>query len=85
MKIFLLSIDRDMVSAWEKYFGNIEGVEIVCDDFCEFMTNNEVQCVVSPANSFGLMDGGYDAAITEWFGNELQSKVQAYITDNYFG
>ena len=85
MNIYLLSINPDMVSAWRKYFGNIENVEIICDDFCEFMKYNKVNCVVSPANSFGLMDGGYDAAIIEWFGAELQNKVQEHIIDNYFG
>ena len=85
MKIYLLSIDREMVSAWEKYFEGYKNVEAVCDDFCRFMENNDVDCVVSPANSFGLMDGGYDEAITEWFGDELQNSVQAYIMQNYFG
>jgi len=31
------------------------------------------------------MDGGYDAAITRWFGRELMEKVQEYIIENYYG
>ena len=85
MDIYLLSNNTDMFFSWNEYFDDIRNVKVVCDDFCRFMNNNEVDCVVSPANSFGLMDGGYDAAITEWFGDKLQQNVQKYIIDNYFG
>ncbi|MBO4251857.1 MAG: macro domain-containing protein [Clostridia bacterium] len=49
------------------------------------MITHNVECVVSPANAFGLMDGGYDAAITEYFGDQLQQRVQKYIIDHYYG
>ncbi|MBQ7712992.1 MAG: macro domain-containing protein [Clostridia bacterium] len=49
------------------------------------MRTHEVECVVSPANAFGLMDGGYDAAITAWFGEQLPKRVQRYILENYYG
>jgi len=49
--------------------------------FCEFPEVSVVQgrfeslpefdCVVSAANSFGLMDGGVDLAITNFFGVDL--------------
>ena len=84
MKITLLSIDEKMTEAWKKYF-SVDNVEIVCEEFGKFMGNNHVDCVVSPANSFGLMDGGYDAAITDWFGEKLQVDVQEYIAENYLG
>jgi O-acetyl-ADP-ribose deacetylase (regulator of RNase III) len=31
------------------------------------------------------MDGGYDAAITKWFGNQLQQRVQKYIIEKLHG
>ncbi|EAP4124944.1 phage tail protein, partial [Salmonella enterica] len=37
------------------------------------------------ANSFGLMDGGVDAAITTYFGTQLQRRVQKYIIQEYLG
>ena len=49
------------------------------------MDTTEVECVVSPANSYGLMDGGYDLAISDWFGWEIAEKVQAYILEHYKG
>jgi len=45
----------------------------------------EFDCMVSAANSFGLMDGGVDAAITKFFGSQLQKRVQAHILDRYDG
>ena len=49
------------------------------------MKSTKVQCVVSPANSFGIMDGGYDLALTKWYGEQLQERVQKYIMKNYYG
>src|ERR1051326_667927 len=45
----------------------------------------EFDCLVSPANSFGLMDGGMDATITAFFGEALQERVQQRILDEYLG
>ena len=85
LKIYLLDRNPEMTKCWEEYFGDMPNLEIVCSDFAEFMSHNKVQCVVSPANSYGLMDGGYDLAITNWFGDKLQKKVQQYIINNLYG
>ena len=84
MKIYLLEHNRAYADALSQVFAQ-ENVEVVCDDFVHFMRTHEVECIVSPANAFGLMDGGYDAAITEWFGEQLQERVQAYILSHYYG
>ena len=44
----------------------------------------EYDCFVSAANSFGMMDGGVDAAITRYFGTELMARVQARIREGTF-
>lgn len=85
MKIYLLDRNRNMVCAWEKYFSDLANVEIVHDEFGRFMENYDVECIVSPANSYGLMDGGFDYAITKYAGRKLQENVQKYIIENYFG
>jgi O-acetyl-ADP-ribose deacetylase (regulator of RNase III) len=74
-----------MVHWWNEFFKNTSDVEVVCDDFARFMNSHEVECVVSPANSYGLMDGGYDFAITDYFGEELPKKVQKYLLENLCG
>ncbi len=85
MKIYLLDINAEMCEAWRKRFFGFSNIEIVCDDFGEFMkTHKEVDCVVSPANAYGFMDGGYDGAITRYFGDGLQKSVQKYITKKLY-
>lgn len=83
--IYLLERDLRKCRFLELYFASETNVKIVCDDFQHFMKTHHVQCVVSPANAFGLMDGGYDLAITEWFGDQLQKRVQQYIIDHFYG
>src|SRR5262245_41803895 len=41
--------------------------------------------MVSPANSFGMMDGGIDAAIIRFFGNDLMNRVHEHILNEFFG
>lgn len=57
------------VHIFDGYFQNLKGVD----------------CLVTPGNSFGLMDGGMDAEVTHYFGEQLQDKVQDYILENYYG
>ena len=85
MKIYLLDNNEKVTKIWNLYFRDIQDVIVVCDDFKHFMDSTNVECVVSPANSYGLMDGGYDRAISEWFGWDLMEKVQKYIIENYWG
>ena len=68
-------------------FDDVAPVEFVQSDFASFMKNHEghIYAVVSPANAYGLMDGGYDAALTEYFGNNLQLAVQKEIIKRFYG
>lgn len=85
MKITLLDINKNMTDAWSKYFEK-EDVSIINSSFEDFMNNNyDVDAVVSPANSFGLMDGGYDKAITDYFGSKLMKEVQKEILIRWHG
>lgn len=45
----------------------------------------KAEAVVSPANSFGFMDGGIDALYLQRFGPELQVRLQRMIADQYGG
>ena len=85
MKIFLLDKNSEMCKAWEKSFSE-DDVTISCTEFASFMKEKiDIDCIVSPANSFGIMDGGYDAAITDYFGDDLMKKVQKKIKELYKG
>jgi len=84
MKIYIIEQDYDKFKYLKLYF-NDENVILVNESLEKFMKSTEVQCVVSPANSFGIMDGGYDLALTKWYGEQLQERVQKYIMKNYYG
>ena len=84
MEIILLDNKKEMCQAWRKYFSEFKDVKIICE-FLEFASLDDVDCYVSPANSYGLMDGGYDKALTMLFGVNLQRRVQDYIISNLYG
>lgn len=85
MQIYLLDINKGMTDAWHKYFDS-SNVVIVNEDFKTFMDSHTyIEAIVSPANSFGLMDGGYDKAITDYFGKQLMKDVQDTIMRDWCG
>lgn len=71
-----------MCAAWQKHFNDLPGVEIITGYFENL---SEFDCMVSAANSFGLMDGGVDAAITRFFGYVLMDRVQQRILAEFLG
>ena len=64
-----------MVSAWNDFFGEEENVKILNGD----LTEVDCDAIVSPANSFGFMDGGVDYAISVRLGWDLQFSLQEKI------
>lgn len=84
MKIYIIEQDFDKFKYLQLYFKD-KDVILINESFEKFIKSTKVQCVVSPANSFGLMDGGYDLALSKWYGNQLQERVQKYILENYYG
>lgn len=89
MKVILLDRSMTMVAYWKQAFSDksTQEVECVCDEFSSFMDQRgeEVDCVVASGNGYALMDGGFDGALTQYFGENLQRDVQAHIRDYYHG
>lgn len=87
MEIYLIERDYRKFKYLKPYFKAERNVYLINNTFEDFMKENidRIQCVVSPANSFGLMDGSYDLALTEWYGNQLQERVQEHIIKNFYG
>lgn len=75
MKYILINPSEEMVKAWQKYFNNEPNVEIRQGD----LTKVECDAIVSPANSFGFMDGGVDYAISDRFGWDIEVRLQQKI------
>jgi O-acetyl-ADP-ribose deacetylase (regulator of RNase III) len=68
MKIILTDLAPKLLDAWTEFFGNEENVSVVESD----ITKIKCDAIVSPANSFGFMDGGLDYALSERFGWDLE-------------
>lgn len=77
MIIQLIDRNQGMCDAWLKYFAGLASVTIHQGDFFDLPTD----CVVSPANSFGFMDGGLDRAITNKLGIGVQQELQRKIKE----
>jgi O-acetyl-ADP-ribose deacetylase (regulator of RNase III) len=82
MTLILVDPNIALCTAFRAYFVDLPGVSVVQGRFEDLP---EFDCMVSPANSFGLMDGGVDAAIIRFFGADLMSKVQRYIIAEFLG
>lgn len=85
MKIYIIEQNKDKFKYLVPYFDDLDDVILINTDFISFMKEYDIECIVSPANSYGIMDGGYDQAIINYFGKNLQTKVQNYIIENYYG
>jgi O-acetyl-ADP-ribose deacetylase (regulator of RNase III) len=79
--LVLVDLESDLCDEFRKAFVNVEGVTVVNGRFEDV----EFDCIVSAANSFGLMDGGVDGAITDYFGQQLMDRVQETIIEEYHG
>lgn len=77
MKILLAGLAGKLIDAWTDFFGQEENVSIIESD----ITKLQCDAMVSPANSFGFMDGGLDYALSERFGWDLEKKLQKQIKE----
>lgn len=80
-KLILSAISEDLFLAFKKHFEKFPQVEVVFRPF----EQTQFDCVVSAANSFGLMDGGVDQCITDYFGNQMMKRVQNQIITDFYG
>ena len=80
--LILVDPNPHLCTAWRETFSELPHVEVVMGRFEDVA---DFDCMVSPANSFGLMDGGVDAAITRFFGDQLMRDVQEHIINAYLG
>jgi O-acetyl-ADP-ribose deacetylase (regulator of RNase III) len=82
MRLFLRDRNQQLCDAWHSVFANDAAVEISCGEIFE---GPSADAVVSPANSFGFMDGGIDLAYAEHFGWELETRLKAKLKSEHYG
>src|SRR5262245_18076958 len=80
-QVILVDRSSELVAAWNEVFDGFDGVSARQGDYFSF----DADCMLSPANSFGIMDGGLDLAIRDRLGFAVESAVQAEILKTYHG
>lgn len=94
ISIHLRDIGAPLVEAWRDAFADVESVTVSCGDIFAngpapfdrgAAMDVKADAIVSPANSFGFMDGGIDAVYTRQFGDGLQERLQTVIRDEHGG
>jgi O-acetyl-ADP-ribose deacetylase (regulator of RNase III) len=79
--IVLTALDQALAEAWQHYCGRYAFVSVERRSILEV----DADALVSPANSFGFMDGGIDLVYSEFFGWEIQGAVQEMIRTEHHG
>jgi O-acetyl-ADP-ribose deacetylase (regulator of RNase III) len=80
-RIDLIARDRALHDAWTQVFEPVEDVAVHLGDYFA----KEADAMLSPANSFGIMDGGLDLAIRDQLGFEVQVRAQRAILEEHHG
>ena len=81
MKILLTDVNEKMVRAWEVEFADVEQVTTRHGSIFD----KPADAIISPANSFGFMDGGIDLALSMKLGWHVQKRLQKHISEIYHG
>jgi O-acetyl-ADP-ribose deacetylase (regulator of RNase III) len=81
MQIYLRDLYPELVTAWTRVFHGVPNVQASEGDIFGL----KADAIVSPANSFGFMDGGIDRAYSLRFGWHVQERLQALLRDEYGG
>lgn len=80
-KFILADRHPALVEAWQEEFKNYTNFEFYAGD----VFDKRADVIVSPANSFGFMDGGIDLAYSKKMGWHVQKKVQEKIKEDFNG
>ena len=81
VRFVLVDLDFELVEYWKKHFKGCDNV-IACQGS---ILKENVSAIVSPANSFGYMDGGLDLALSQHFGWQVEKNVRKVLIERYDG
>lgn len=79
--IYLIDQSPNLVGAWREAFSDCPAIQVLAGDYFQ----QTADAIVSPANSFGIMDGGLDLAIRNQLGYAVQSRLQELIVLKHHG
>ncbi len=81
MRIILSAVEPELVEVWPRFCGEMEFVTVHHGSILELSCD----AVVSPANSYGFMDGGIDMLYSQFFGWQVQERLQRLIREKHYG
>lgn len=81
MKVYLVDIEEKLTQAWSKAFECVENVEVKHQSIFDC----HADALISPANSFGFMNGGIDFSISKNLGWHIEKRLQEKIRQEFFG
>jgi O-acetyl-ADP-ribose deacetylase (regulator of RNase III) len=81
LSIQLRDINASVCYAWQEAFADISNVNIAHGD----IFGSSADAIISPANSFGFMDGGIDLVYLRRFGQQLQAQLQDELRRRFNG
>jgi len=85
MRLHLRDISEGMCAAWRIFFDGVPNVDITCGDIFGRGPHMDAEAIVSPANSFGFMDGGIDFVYSKFFGWEMSGELRRVIKEAHNG
>jgi O-acetyl-ADP-ribose deacetylase (regulator of RNase III) len=77
----LAAVEESLAAAWRRFCDDLDFVSVHEGSILDAHTD----AVVSPANSFGFMDGGIDALYSKRFGRAVQDRLQERIRTRHGG
>lgn len=82
----LCDTNKQIVEEWEEHFGSIPNFKFYTGDiFIVPIPITTINAIVSPANSFGDLQGGIDYVYYKRFGHVLEERLQEIIMKEKFG
>lgn len=77
MKINLVDRNKEMCDEWNKQFKDCLDVSVHHGNYFDYLSD----CIVSPSNSFGFLDGGLDNEIRKFYEKEHHIDIEKTVQD----
>jgi O-acetyl-ADP-ribose deacetylase (regulator of RNase III) len=81
MHLTLVDTNVEVIAAWHQVFADVPQVTVRHGSIFD----HPADALVSPANSFGYMNGGLDFAISKHLGWHLEKDLQRLIREKHYG
>ena len=85
MKLYLRDRNPAMLLAWQEFFKNEKDVNVSIGNIFDEGPWLDCEAIISPANSFGFMDGGIDFVYSTFFGWNVQDMLREELWTKYNG